>query len=83
MIAQDGAGDEQVRVAYHQAARQNAKGPFQRAHMDVHRKASYILACKKGGDEGDHGWIRGSQKLFHAFGDKGIPAHLSSRLTGR
>lgn len=60
MITQDGLRHEQILIAHHQAARQYANGPFQRTHMDVHRKASYILACKKGGDEGDRGWVRGS-----------------------
>ena len=57
VVAQHGAGEEQVLVHHHQPPRHYAYGSFEHAHMDVHFKHAYILTLKEGFGEGDGGWI--------------------------
>lgn len=51
--------------ADHQTAGQKSKATFQRAHVDVHHKAVYILTLKQDLGKGNGGWIGGRKQKFH------------------
>ncbi len=56
--------------AHHQAAREDADGPFKDAHVDVERERLYILALQECCGECDDRGVGRAQKLFHDDGDK-------------
>ena len=71
-----------IAVRDHHPARQNADGPFQRAHVYVEGKDLYTLALKERGGKGDDRGIIGAQKLFHENRNYGKPLALSRGWTG-
>jgi octaprenyl-diphosphate synthase len=79
VIGQDGAGPKVIRASHHQPPRQDADGPFENAHVDVHGEYIYILALKKRGGEGDDSGVGGAQKFLHGRAVNGKPSALSIR----
>ncbi len=77
VVPQDGSREEQVSVANHDATRQNAKGTFEHAHVDVHLKRRYTLTGKERCGESDGGRVSCAQKLFHDHGHKDEALALS------
>ena len=65
VVAQDGAGAEEIAVGDHQPARQEADRAFEHAHVDVQNEAVYILAPQQRGAEGDDGRVIGAQEFPH------------------
>ena len=65
VVAQDGAGAEEVAVGDHHPPRQDADRAVEHAHVDVQNKAVYILAPQQRGAEGYDGRIIGAQEFPH------------------